>query len=83
MVGEIGYLLMELVEGVAYDPPAPPDPPGVTWFSLGCGVFVLELNPLPGGLALELQVTELAGAVYAAWLTDDGKMLRAWRAARA
>ncbi|HWA29070.1 MAG TPA: hypothetical protein VG734_25695 [Lacunisphaera sp.] len=55
----------------------------MTWFSLSYGVAVLELDPLPCGLALELQVGEVAGVVYAAWLIADGRVMRAWRAARA
>jgi hypothetical protein len=55
----------------------------VTWHLLAPGIAVLELDPLPCGLALELQVAEFVGVVYAAWLTDDGRIIRAWRAARA
>ena len=53
------------------------------WFSLARGVVVLELDPLPDGLALELHVTEVGGVVYAAWILDDGRVLSAWRTARA
>lgn len=53
----------------------------MTWFQLPSGVTVLELDPFPGGLALELQVAVTAGIIYAAWLLDDGRVMRAWVAA--
>jgi hypothetical protein len=55
----------------------------VTWHLLAPGIAVLELDPLPCGLALELQVAEIGGVLYAAWLLDDGRVLRAWVTARA